>query len=52
MNISCYLKSQIPMCHKQFLRVILQNREFVDNFCKDEINTFHFACQKWIKKFS
>ena len=44
-----YLKFPIPMCHRRFFRVISQNRDFVDNFCNDRNNTFHFACQKWIK---
>ena len=48
-NKRYYLKSQIPMCHRQFFRVISQNREYVDSFCNDRSNPFHFACQKWIK---
>ena len=48
-NISYYLKSQIPMCYRQFFRVISQNRDYVENFCNDMENPFHFACQKWIK---
>ena len=48
-NINYYLKSQIPMCYRQFFRVISQNQKSVDNFCNDRNNTFHFACQKWIK---
>ena len=47
-NISYYLKSQIPMCHRQFFRVISQKRDYVENFCNDSRNPFHFACQKWI----
>ena len=38
------------MCHRQFFRVISQNRDYVENFCKDLHNLFHSACQKWIKK--
>ena len=49
-NISSYLKSQIPMCHRQFFRVIPQNRKYVDIFCSDRNNPFHYASQKWIKK--
>ena len=51
-NIRYYLKSQIPMCHRQFFRVISQNREYVDNFCNDFNNPFPFACQKWINQLS
>ena len=50
-NISYYLKSQIPMTHWQFFRVISQNRDYVENFCNDKENPFHFACQKWIENF-
>ena len=51
-NISYYLKSQIPMCHRQFFRVISQNRDYVENFCNDMENPFHFACQKWINQMN
>ena len=51
-NISYYLKSQIPMCHRQFFRVISQNRDYVENFCNDMENPFHFACQKWINQLN
>ena len=46
-NISFYLKFRIPMCHRQFFRVISQHQENVKNFCNDMENPFHFACQKW-----
>ena len=51
-NIGYYLKSQIPMCHRQFFRVISQSREYVNNFCNDLNNPFHFACQKWINQLN
>ena len=51
-NLSYYLRFQIPMCHRQFFRVISQNREYVDNFCNDLNNPFHFACQKWINRLN
>ena len=49
-KVSYYLKSQTPTCPRHFLKVISQNRDYVDNFCNDSINPVHFACQKWIKK--
>ena len=52
LNIRYYLKFQIPMCHRQFCRVISQNREYVENFCNDVENLFHFACQKWINQLN
>ena len=51
-NINYYLKFPMPMCHRQFFRVISQNPEYVDNFCNDLNNPFHFACQKWINQLN
>ena len=48
-NISYYLKFQIPMCHRQFFKVLSQNREYINNFCNHVENHFHLACQKWIE---
>ena len=47
-TISCYLKSQLPMCHRQCFKVISQNRVYVENFCNDMENNLRFACQKSI----
>ena len=38
------------MCHRQFFKVISQNRDYVDRFSIDRNNPFHFACQKWINQ--
>ena len=46
-NISYYLKFQIPMCHRQFFRVISQNRDYVEISSNDLDNPFHFASQNW-----
>ena len=51
-NISYYLKSQIPMCHRQFFRAISQNRDYVENFCNNMENPFHFACQNWLNQLN
>ena len=51
-NISYYLKSQIPMCPRQCFGVISQNRDYVESFCNDMENPFHFACQKWINQLN
>ena len=34
--------------HRQLFKVISQKRDYVDFFCNDSNNPFHFACQKWI----
>ena len=48
-NIRCYLKHRIAMCQRLYFRRISENKEYVENFCNDRNNPFHFACQKWIK---
>ena len=45
-DISYYLKFPMPMCHRQFFRIIYQNREYINYFCNDMENPFHFACRK------
>ena len=47
MNISYYLKHRIPMCHRLFFRRMSQSKEYIENFCNDINNPFHFACRKW-----
>ena len=42
----------MPMCHRQFFRVISQNRDYMENFCNDMENPFHFACQKWLNQLN
>ena len=48
-NVSYYLKHRIPMGHRLFVRRISEKKEYIENFCNDFNNLFHFACQKWIK---
>ena len=35
------------MCHRQFLKVDSQNREFLQTHCNDLCYPFQFACRKW-----
>ena len=46
-NLCYYLKHRIQMCHRLFLQRISQNKEYIENFCNDLNNPFHFACRKW-----
>ena len=46
-NICHNLKHRIPMCHRLFFRRISQSKEYIENFCNDINNPFHFACRKW-----
>ena len=48
-SISHYLKHRIPIMHRQFFKILSQNRDYVQTHCNDRNNPFHFACQKWIK---
>ena len=48
-NIIYYLKHRIPIMHRQFFKILSQNRDYVQTHCNDRNNPFHFACQTWIK---
>ena len=48
-NISYYLKHRIPIIHRQFFKILSQNRDFEQTHCDDRNNPFHFACQTWIE---
>ena len=45
-NIRHYLKHRIPMGQRLFFRRISQKKEYIENFCKDGRNPFHFACRQ------
>ena len=49
-NISYYLKHRFPIRHRQFFKILSQNRDYVQTYCNDKNYPFHFACQIWIKK--
>ena len=46
-NIHYHLKLGSPPLHRQFFIKISHNREFVQTFCNDRKNPFHFACRHW-----
>ena len=48
-SISFYLKHRIPLMHRQFFKILSQNREYIQSHCNDRNNPLHFACQKWIE---
>ena len=47
-KISYYLKFPIPILHRQFIKTISQNKQYVEIFFNDKCNPFHFAGQKWL----
>ena len=49
-NISYYLKHRIPIMHRQFFKILSQNRDYIQTHCNDRNSPFHFACQTWIEK--
>ena len=46
-NLHYYLKHRIPMGQRLFFRRISQNRDYIQTFCNDKNNPFHFACRQW-----
>ena len=36
------------MSHRLFFRRISQNRDYIETFCNDRRNPFHFACQWYL----
>ena len=46
-NIHYYLKLRVAMGHRLFFRRISQNKEFIQTFCNDRRNPFHYACRQW-----
>ena len=51
-SIRYYLKHQIPIMHRQFFKIISQNKKYVDYLCNDVENPFYFACQKWFNQLN
>ena len=47
-NILYYLMFQIPMCHRQFFRIVSHNPEYVKTHCNDKDNPFKFAIRQWM----
>ena len=46
-NKNYYLKFRIKMCHRQFFRIKSKNPDYVQKFCNDRNNSFHFSIHKW-----
>ena len=41
-----YSKFRKPMCHRQFFRKSSQNHEYMKKFCRNDANTFYYACRQ------
>ena len=46
-NIHYHLKLGASPLHRQFFINLLKNREYIQTFCNDINNPFHFACRQW-----
>ena len=51
-NICFYLKNRIPVCHRQFFKILSQNPEYVKTHCNDLNILFLFACRMWFKQLN
>ena len=45
-NIHYHLKLGVSPLHRQFFINLLKNREYIQTFCNDINNPFHFACRQ------
>ena len=46
-NIHYHLKLGAPPLHRQFFKILSQNRDYIQSHCNNRRNTFHFACRQW-----
>ena len=45
-NINYHLKLGASPLHRQFFKKILQNRDYIQTYCNNRRNPFHFACRQ------
>ena len=46
-NIHYHLRLGTSPMHRQFFIKISKNHNYIETFCNDRRNTFHFACRQW-----
>ena len=46
-NKHYHLKLNLPPLHRHFFGKLAQNRDYIQTFCNDRRNLFHFACRRW-----
>ena len=34
--------------HREFFEILSRKQEYVSSVCNERINSFHFACRRWI----
>ena len=46
-NIQYHLRLGAPPLHRQFFKMLSRNHDYIQTYCNDLRNTFHFACRQW-----
>ena len=46
-NIHYHLRLGSPPLHRQFFIKISKNRDYIQTFCNDRRNPFHFSLRQW-----
>ena len=46
-NIHYHLRLGVSPLHRRFFINLLKNRDYIQTFCNDRRNPFHFACRQW-----
>ena len=46
-NINYHLKLGASPLHRQFFKILSRNRDYIQTYCNNRRNTFHFACRQW-----
>ena len=46
-KIHYHLRLGAPPLHRQFFIKISKSKEYIQTFCNDRRNPFHFACRQW-----
>ena len=46
-NIHYHVRLGTPQLHRQFFIKISHNRDYIQTYCNDRRNFFHFACRQW-----
>ena len=46
-NIHYHLRLGASPLHRQFFIKISHNHDYIQTYCNDRRNSFHFACRQW-----
>ena len=51
-NIHYHLRLGSPPLHRQFFIKISHNLDYIQTYCNDRRNPFHFACRQWYSYYN